>query len=50
MFTIADFVKFANHDSTVDEKIRSFNAVENFVHDTRPIETNENEKLKGKEK
>ena len=50
MFTIADFVKFAKQDSTVDENIRSFNAVENFVHDTRPIETNENEKLKGKEK
>lgn len=38
MFTIADFVKFAKQDSTVDENIRSFNAVESFIRDTRPVE------------
>lgn len=38
MFRIADFVKFAKQESTTDENIRSFNAVENFVNDTRPVE------------
>ena len=39
MFTVADFVKFAKQTATTDQNIRSFNAVENFVHDTKPVET-----------
>ena len=38
MFQVADFVKFAKQESTPDENIRSFNAVEKFVKDTKPVE------------
>lgn len=37
MFNIADFVKFAKQQSTTDENIRSFKAVEEFVEDTKPV-------------
>lgn len=42
MFTLADFVKFAKQTSTPDENIRSYNSVEKFVNETRPVETPEN--------
>lgn len=38
MFTVADFVKFAKQQSSVDENIRSFNAVKEFIKSTRPVE------------
>lgn len=38
MFTVADFVKFAKQDSTPDENIRSYNAVERFIEQTKPEE------------
>ncbi len=41
MFEVADFVKFAKQTSTPDENIRSFNAVNKFVHETRPVEKDE---------
>lgn len=44
MFTIADFVKFAKQDSTPAENIRSFNSVEKFVHETKPVEQEANDK------
>lgn len=46
MFTIADFVKFAKQNSTTDENIRSFNAVEKFVHETKPEEQEPNKNKK----
>lgn len=47
MFTVADFVKFAKQTSTPDENIRSYNSVEKFVNETRPVETNEPSKTTG---
>lgn len=44
MFRTADFVKFAKQTATTDENIRSFNAVDNFIHDTRPVENPQPEK------
>lgn len=38
MFQVADFVKFAKQESTTDENIRSYNAVEKFIEETRPQE------------
>lgn len=38
MFTVADFVKFAKQTATTDENIRSFNSVEKFIHETKPVE------------
>lgn len=39
MFTIADFVKFAKQTSTPTENVKSFNSVEKFVNETKPVET-----------
>lgn len=44
MFTVADFVKFAKQTATPDENIRSFNSVEKFVHDTKPVENSQTSK------
>lgn len=46
MFTVADFVKFAKQSTTPSENIQSFNAVENFVDSTRPIEVIKDDKKK----
>ena len=39
LLTTADFVKFAKQNPDADENIRSFNAVNNFVEGTKPVET-----------
>lgn len=38
MFTVADFVKFAKQQSTIDENIKSYKAVHDFIKETRPVE------------
>lgn len=39
LLKVSDFVKFAKQKSTPAENIRSFKAVERFIDDTRPVET-----------